>query len=168
MKLKYKNFEFPSNPEKIEILSSTNCSSSAVLDKNSAVQNVSVNPVIVKGSGEFYGNTGEETAALIQNMLRDKRSGWLMLPFFVPVKAFFTAFEFCKNSSKNAVSYSFEFTEDCSGRVAERDFKYTLAKAGENAFEIANRYDISVNDIMLFNDFKTPFDIKEGDRVVLR
>lgn len=40
MKLKYKNFEFPSNPEKIEILSSTNCSSSAVLDKNSAVQNV--------------------------------------------------------------------------------------------------------------------------------
>ena len=52
--------------------------------------------------------------------------------------------------------------------MVERDFKYTFAKAGENAFEIANRCDISVNDIMLFNDFKTPFDIKTGDRVVLR
>lgn len=168
MKLKYKNFEFPSNPEKIEMLSSTNCSSNAVLDKNSVVQNVSVNPVIVKGSGEFYGSIGEETAAFLQNMLRDKRSGWLMLPFSMSVKAFFTAFEFRKNSSKNAVLYSFEFTEDCSDRMAEREYKYTFAKTDENAFEIANRCDVSVNDIMCFNDFKTPFDIKEGDRVVLR
>lgn len=168
MKLKYKSFEFPSNPEKLEVLSSTNCSSSAVPDKNSAVQNVSVNPVIVKGSGEFYGNTCEETAAFLQNMLRDKTSGWLLLPFSIPVKAFFTSFEFCKRSSKNSVLYSFEFTEDCSGRMAERIFKYTFAEKGENAFEIANRCNVSVNDIMLFNNFKTPFDISAGDRVVLR
>lgn len=100
MKLKYKSFEFPSNPEKIEILSSTNCSSSAVMDKNSAVQNVSVNPVIVKGSGEFYGNTGEETAALIQNMLRDKRSGWLMLPFSVLLKPFLRHLNFVRTAVK--------------------------------------------------------------------
>lgn len=168
MRLKYKEFEFPSNPGKIEILSSASCSSKPVLSGGSAVENISADPIVVCGSGEFYGEGCEEYCARLQNILKDTSSGWLFIPSSPPVKAFFTAFSFSKNTKKNSVLYSFKFTEDCLDRMAERKFDCTVARTGENAYEIANRTGISVNDIMLLNDFKSPFDIEEGDRVVLR
>ncbi|MCH5321284.1 MAG: LysM peptidoglycan-binding domain-containing protein [Eubacterium sp.] len=168
MKLKYKNFEFPSNPGKIEIMSSSNCNSKPIFDGNSAVENVSVNPVIVTGSGEFFGEGREEYCGVLQNLLKSTESGWLFLPSAPPVKAYFTEFKFSQNTKRNSISYTFEFTEDCTDRKSERLFKYTVAGDGENAFEIANRCSVSVNDIMRLNDLKSPFEISKGDRVVLR
>lgn len=168
MKLKFRNFEFPVNPSDIEISSSSNCVSRAVLGKNSNVQNLSVNPVTVTGSGAFYGDNGGEYCAMLQNMLKDKSSGWLLIPSAPPVKAFFTKFTFNKNCKKNCVQYSFAFTEDCTQRAAEKAFTCTVAKEGENAFDIAYRYSVTVDDIMRLNDIRTPFDIAEGSRVIIR
>lgn len=168
MRMKYKNFEFPSNPRKIEILSSSACSSKSELNGCSVVENVTVNPIVVIGEGEFFGDGGEEYCARLQNMLRDRVSGWLFVPSAPPIKAFFTEFKFGKNNKKNAVSYSFRFTEDCMDKVARVQPEYITACEGDNAFELANHFDVSVNDIMHLNDFKSPFDIKAGDRVVLR
>lgn len=168
MKLKYKSFEFPVNPISIEISSSANCASKPVFNENSVTQNVSVNPVYITGSGELYGDNCNAYCACLQNIIKDKSSGWLILPSAPPVKAFFTKFKFSKSSKKNCVAYSFEFTEDCTRRKAKIPFKYTIAELGENAFEIANRCDVSVNDIMRLNDLKSPFEINSGDRVVLR
>lgn len=166
MKLKYKDFEFPVNPGSINISSSTNCRSKSVFGKNSVTENVSVNPVTVTGDGEFF--DGTEVCAELQNMLKDKSSGWLYIPSAAPVKAFFTEFKFSKSNKKNSVAYSFKFTEDCTDRSARINFRFTIAEEGENAFEIANRCNASVNDIMSLNDIKSPFDINAGDRVVLR
>ena len=168
MRLKYKNFEFPANPSKIEILSSSNCNGKPIFNGNSAVENVSVNPVIVTGNGEFFGEGGENYCATLQNILKSTESGWLFLPSAPPVKAYFTEFKFSKDTKRNSVLYSFKFTEDCTDRKAERLFKYIVAEEGENAFEIANRCKVSVNDIMRLNDLKSPFEISKGDRVVLR
>lgn len=168
MRLKYKSFEFPSNPANIEILSSTNCSSSPVFAGSSVVENISVNPIVVKGSGEFYGGKCEEYCTVLGNLLECTESGWLFTPLSAPMKAYFTEFEFSKNTEKNAVEYSFKFTEDCNARKAYIELPYIIAEENENAFEIANRYNVSVNEIMRLNDFKSPFDISAGDRVVLR
>ncbi|MGN1202221.1 MAG: LysM peptidoglycan-binding domain-containing protein [Eubacterium sp.] len=168
MKLKYKDFEFPVNPGSIEILSSTNCSSKEIYGGNSVCENVSVNPIAVTGSGEFYGDNCEEHCAALQNLLKSTSSGWLFLPSAPPVKAFFTEFKFSKNSKKNSISYSFRFTEDCSSKKTQKAFNYTVAAQNENAFEIAGRCGVSVNDIMSLNDLKSPFDISQGDKVVMR
>lgn len=168
MRLKYKNFEFPSNPGSIEIISSSNFSSKPVFGGNSVCENISVNPVVVRGNGEFYGYRSEEYCSALQNLLKSTQSGWLFVPSSHPIKAFFTEFKFNKSSRKNAVVYSFEFTEDCTSRKPERVFESTTAKESENAFDIAERCGVSVNDIMRCNDFKSPFDICAGDKVVLR
>lgn len=168
MRMKYKNFEFPSNPYKIEISSSVNCSSKALPGVGSTVENVSVNPTVVSGNGEFCGEGCEEYCARLKNMLTDMKSGWLFIPSAPPVKAFFTAFKFGKNAKKNAVSYSFEFVEDCTDRKPYNAPDFIIADGMENAYEIANRFDISVNDIMNLNDFQSPFAIRKGDRVMLR
>ncbi len=168
MKLKYKEFEFPVNPDSIEISSSSNCSSKPVFGGNSNVENVSVNPIIVSGNGEFFGESAREYCACLQNLLKRKESGWLFVPSSPPVKAYFTEFKFSRNTKRNSISYFFVFTEECSDRKSERLFKYTYAEKDENAFELANRCNVSVNDIMRLNDFKSPFELTEGDRVVLR
>lgn len=168
MRMKYKDFEFPSNPAEIEIISSSSYSNKSELNGGSIVENLSVNPTVVCGNGEFYGEGSEAYCARLQNMLKDRASGWLFVPSAPPVKAFFTEFKFGKSNKKNAVSYSFKFTEDCIEKEARVKPEYITACEGDNAFEIANRFSVSVNDIMRLNDFKTPFDISEGDGVVLR
>lgn len=168
MRMKFKNFEFPSNPSKIEILSSSAHSSKAELNGSSVVENISIKPTVICGSGEFYGEGGEEYCARLQNMLKDTTAGWLFVTSAPPVRVFFTEFKFGKCTGKNAVSYSFEFTEDCTDKKVYRQADYITACDSDNAFEIANRFGVSVSDIMRLNDFKTPFDIKKGDRVVLR
>ena len=168
MKMKFNDFVFPSNPAELEISLSTNFSLSPVFGKGSNVQNVSVNPAVIKGRGEFYGERAEESCHYLQHMLRLKTSGILLLPCASSFKAFLTEFTFVKNADKGGISYTFVFTESSNSRVEERHFCCTTAKENENAFVIANRCGISVNEIMKNNSFKTPFDIKEGDRVVLR
>lgn len=168
MKLKYKSLEFPVNPASIEVVSTTNCTSKSVFGKNSVVENVSVNPIIVTGEGAFYGERFEDFCAELQNALKNKGSGWLLIPSAPPIKAFFTELKFKKSSKRNFVLYSFKFTEECSDRKAEKEFSYIFADKNENAFEIAGRYNVDVNEIMRLNDFKSPFDISEGDRVVLK
>lgn len=168
VKMRFGSFIFPANPKSLEICSNTNVSINPVFSANSSVQNVSVNPVIVKGNGEFFGNNAEELCNCLQHMLKTKESGILILPTTVGMNAYLTDFTFSRSADKSSIYYSFVFTECCDNKSERRNFYYTSALLGENAFMIANRCGVSVNDIMRNNDFKTPFDIQEGDRVVLR
>lgn len=168
MRMRFNDFIFPSNPERIEVFASTNLKSSAVLNKNSEVSNISVNPIIVKGAGEFYGERALEYCLQLQHFLKQKRSGILLLPSESGFNMYLTEFAFERNAKKNCVTYSFKFTEDCGDKSEHRAFYKTTALDGENAFDIADRCGVSVDIIMQKNGFKSPFDIKSGDCVVLR
>lgn len=168
MKMRFADFIFPANPAELEISLSTNFSASPVFGKGSNVQNVSLNPAVIRGRGAFYGERAEESCHYLQHMLRLKASGLLLLPCASSFNAFLTEFTFLKNADKGGISYTFVFTESKNSRAERRSFCFTTAKANENAFIIANRCSVSANEIMKNNSFKTPFDIKEGDRVVLR
>ncbi|MCD7873132.1 MAG: LysM peptidoglycan-binding domain-containing protein [Clostridiales bacterium] len=48
------------------------------------------------------------------------------------------------------------------------DFGYTYALKGENVFDIAFRCSTTVESIMKNNDIKSPFDVAEGDRLVIK
>lgn len=168
MKMKFNDFEFPVNPKSIEISSSTNCRKKSIFGRNTAVENVSVNPIVISGSGEIYGKSGEEACSYLLHMLKTKCAYWLFAPNMIPVKAFLTEFSYTQNSVKNSYSYSFRFVEDCNDKSECLQLPYTIALKGENAFDIAFRCRVSVDDIMKNNDIRTPFDISGGDKVVLR
>lgn len=167
MKMKFKNFIFPSNPAEIEVYTSTNIQSKSIYDSNSKTENVSVNPITIKGRGAFFGDKAEEHCLYLQHLLKDRTTGELMLPSSAGINAFLTEFTYSKNCKLSNMTYSFIFTEDCSQKTEIRKFNCTIAGKDENAFEIANRCNISVSDIMRLNDFETPFSIKQGDKVVL-
>ena len=60
MKMKFKDFTFPSNPREIEINISSNIQSKGIYGGSSATENISVNPIIISGKGEFFDDHAEE------------------------------------------------------------------------------------------------------------
>lgn len=168
MKMQFRDFVFPSNPSSVEVQSSANVKHKPIFSTDGKTENVSVNPVVIRGNGCFYGEEGENHCLYLQHLLKTRASGHLLLPSSAGFTAFLTEFQYSKSSKKSGVSYSFVFTEDCGGKAETRSFRSTVAEKGENAFIIANRCDVSVDDIMRLNDFENPFSITEGDRVVIR
>lgn len=167
MKMKFKGFEFPTNPAVIEVNSSSNISFSPMLSGKSVVKSTAINPTVITGSGTFYGERGEEYCLYLQHLLRKNRAGVLMLPSAVGMDAYLTKFKYKKDTNKNQISYSFEFVENCGSKKETRKFCFTYARAGENAFDIANRCGVSVENIMENNEYSTPFSVREGDKVML-
>lgn len=168
MKMKFGEFIFPSNPCELEVALSANVSIKPIFGKSSKTDSISVNPLIVRGSGVFYGDEAENTCLYLQHMLRLREAYPLFLPSYSGFNAYLTEFTYKKNAGAEYASYSFVFTERCSDKAEKRSFCFTQAQEGENAFVIAARCNVSVNDIMRLNDFMTPFDIKAGERVMLR
>ncbi len=168
IKMKFRDFEFPVNPSSIVITSDRNVNISHMADGTSAAGSVSLNPVVVSGEGEFYTDEAESYCEYLAHLLREGRSGWLFVPLGEPIKAFLTEFSYSKSVRKNCISYQFTFTQERADKKEIADLGYTYALKGENAFDIAHRERVSVSEIMLKNDFRTPFSIIEGDRVILR
>ncbi len=51
---------------------------------------------------------------------------------------------------------------------AARGYEFHLVKAGENLYDIAQKYGVKIEKIRKFNDFTFGHDVSEGDRVYLR
>lgn len=168
MKLKYKDFTFPSNPESIKIKYQNNVSAAALFGSDSSVQNVSRNACAVSASGAFFGGECTAFLAQLEALYKDKSAGFLFLPNGACITAFFSALSYEISADKSAVQYSLEFKEDCRHTEAVYDFGYTYAESGENAFHIAARTGVAVEKIIELNALKNAFDLSEGDRVVLR
>lgn len=166
--MKYKGYEFPQVPSKIEIFSNANVRNSPVFGGSSVVENVSVNPVTVKCSGELFGKEGRECRDMLQYLLHQSSAGWLFAPELSPIKAFLSAFSYSRGADKESISYSLEFTECCDDSSGTAVMNYTVCRAGENVFDIANRCAVKAEDIMRLNSFASPFEINEGDRVTIR
>lgn len=166
--MEFNGYIFPSNPSQIKVEASSNYNQSSIFGENSVIQNVSVNPSIVSGEGVFYGDEGEQCCEYLIHMLKTREAGDLIIPGERGMNAYLTKFSYQKSSSKNAINYSFTFVECPSSKLEKRDFNYTTALEGENAYDIANRSNVSVSLIMQKNDFETPFSIKAGDRVVIK
>lgn len=168
LKMQYKDFVFPINPNVIEIVSKRNVEISSIYGAKSVTQNISQSPLVVKGSGMFYGDNAQEYCTYLEALLRKSDSGVLHAPGLYPINAYFTGFTYRINAEKGAIEYDFEFTQVFNSREEEINIGYTFALDGETAFDIADRMNMSVDEIMTLNEFKNPFDISEGDRVILQ
>lgn len=167
-KMKFKDFEFDVNPEKIKTEHSSNISQNPLFGSDSAVYNISRNASVISGEGSFWGEGAAEFSRELKRIREEPDAGWLFLPDGSCFNAFFSFLSITEEAKKDCVSYSFTFTENCNHRKSSYDFGFTYAESGENMFDVAYRSGVSIEKLMELNNFKTPFDIKEGDRVVLK
>ncbi|MGN1421499.1 MAG: LysM peptidoglycan-binding domain-containing protein [Eubacterium sp.] len=168
IRMKFGNFEFPSNPKAIKAEISSAVIYSPVYGGKSKTEKITDKPTVISGNGMFFSDNGVEYCQRLSKMMKDKKSSWLFCPGVYPIKAFLSDFSYQLDSKSNGVYYSFSFIEDCTKVSAEREFIFTVADSGENAFDIAHRCGVSVDDIMRLNDITTPFDIASGRRIRIR
>lgn len=167
-KMRFKDYIFPSNPQSIKITTQSKTAQSGIYGGQSTVQSVCVNPTIISGSGIFAGEGAQEECRRLSHMLKINTSGEFHCPNAQPIKAYLTEFSYSAAADRGALAYSFEFTEDCNGRREEIEFDYTLALDGENAFDIAARTGVTVDEVVELNSLKGPFDITAGERILLK
>lgn len=167
IKMKYKDFEFEKNPQSVEIAKTKKISRRAVFSKGDSVCEISGNAAVITAKGRLYGDDAQLIADELKR-LHDKRgSGMLLLPCGSCYDAYFSSLELKSGAQEGYIDYSLEFIENENHRLPSVDFGFTYALEGENAFDIANRCSVAVESIMKNNDLKTPFDIKEGERLVI-
>lgn len=167
IKMRYKDFEFPQNPSQIKITRTKNISENPLFDVGSCVQEVSKNAAEITVAGKLPADESGVVLLRLKMLQEEKGSGSLFLPGGEYFDAFFEKFETVRNAAQNIVEYTAVFRENENHRKNRIDFGFTYAQKGENAFDIANRCAVAVEKIMQLNEFKSPFDIDEGSRVII-
>lgn len=168
VKMKFGELEFPSNPKTIKAEISSKVIYSPVYGGISKTEKITDKPTVISGSGMIFSDDGVEFCQRLSRMIKAKKSSWLFCPGIYPIKAFLSDFTYQLDSKSNGVDYRFSFVEDCANISVKRDFCFTVAGENENAFDIAYRCGVSVDDVMRLNDIATPFDFSNGERVRIR
>lgn len=168
IRMKFGDFEFPSNPKTIKAEISSFVAYNTVYGGKSKAEKITDKPTVISGNGIFFSENGVEYCQRLSRMMKSDKSSWLFCPGVYPIKAFLSDFSYQLDSKKSGVYYSFSFTEDCTKVSAEKELLFTVAEENENAFDIADRCGVSVDDIMRLNDVATPFDIASGGRIRIR
>ena len=166
-KMRFKDFVFDTNPSYIQVITARDVSKASVYNGKTITQDISQKPIIVKGKGMFLGDSAAEKCSHLSYLLRQGGAGELHCPSLYPIEAIFTEFKY-DSSASGKIEYEFEFTQVCDDKKEIMPLDYVTAQEGENAFDIAARANVGVDDIMKANYFKTPFSIQKGDKVKLR
>ncbi len=166
--MRFKDFVFDTNPSYIQVITARDISKSPIYSGKEVIQDISQKPIVVKGKGMFLGEGADEKCSHLSYLLRQGGAGELHCPSLYPIEAIFTEFKYDSSAKGEKIEYEFEFTQVCDDKKEIMPLDYVTAKEDENAFDIAARENVSVDDIMRKNDFETPFSITKGDRVNLR
>lgn len=167
IKMSYKGLVFSANPSSIKVQLSKSISKKSIPFSTSNAQEVCFKPSKISGEGMFTGADAREFAHKLMHVFKSEGSAYLLLPNAEPITVFFESLDISYDSSKNCVSYSFSFVEDCKSKKYSFDFGYTYALEGENLYDISNRTDVSVEKLFEYNTYKNLFSVSAGDKVRL-
>ncbi|MDE5670626.1 MAG: hypothetical protein K2I14_04075 [Eubacterium sp.] len=168
VKMKFKDFEFPTNPLFIKTEMACRINEKSVLSGESKVFHVSDRASVIKTDGCFWGDDGSDALLKLKMLMKSRKPGWLFLPDGSCYNAYLSSVDIREDAKKNCISYSISFIEKCPGKKSEYDFGFTYAEDDENMYDIAFRCDKSIEKLMEINDFSNPFSVKKGDKVVLQ
>lgn len=168
IQMRYKGCTLNVNPEKISMRLSKKLSSTVIPFKKTKTQEVCHNPCVISGSGVLTGAEAQQQAYALLRCYRSKGADYLFSPYLPPLRMHFTALHFHAGADMESIYYSFEFKEEPSGKQLTRANRYTLVRAGENLFDIANRTGYPVEYLAEHNNFRNLFALQEGDTVWLR
>lgn len=167
-KMKYKGFEFPCNPARVQIKSSRTVSETALINSGGSADDICANPREVFGEGRFFGEGALEASSHLEAMCKTEGAGWLYLPSGECMTAILKELTISQDANKNEVSYSFKFIETRGAKETVYRPKSTAVREGENLFDVAHRCGVPIEKLISLNDFKTPFDVSAGEGVALR
>ncbi len=165
--MRFKDFEFFVNPQKIEIKAVSNLKQIAVPFDIFEIQEFGTKPLVVSGTGEFFGKDSKQDFEKLFAIFLQGGAGQLFVSGTEPMLAIMTKLAKSLESFEDVISYSFEFVEVPQRQVEQLSFEqYHTIKQGENLWSVANIYDVPIELLLEKNEsISNPWAVKIGDRV---
>lgn len=168
MTMRYKGFTFPVNPKAVEIKMAKSIATAKVPFSKAKAQEICDMPCSISAEGSFFGSNAQEQALRLTALFEQKGSAYLFAPTLPAFKMYFQSLSISSDAQGNGLNYTVTFLQDTTAKKPVYDFGFTLARAGENLFDIANRTGVAPEKIVAANHYETMFSVQEGDRVWLR
>lgn len=167
VRLKFKDYVFPANPYAVEIVCAKTLSDQKAPGWHTATQEICANPAVITVQGELYGEDAREQLHNLSALQRESGSGELYIPYDDSRRVFFEQFAFSIAADGEKITYKAVFKEDMQTPKKICAITKTTVQSGENLFDIAARCGISVEELLTKNSLKSPFDIQEGQEILL-
>ncbi len=123
--MRYKDFTWPHNPRTYEITYERQTALLKVPMGVYTMQDLGRSCRVMRGAGEFYGQTAYDTFKALATVFYDTGPGTLIHPVWQTSTAYFTALSLAQEPRRDYVSYTFAFTEGYEGYAALTQAKTT-------------------------------------------
>lgn len=165
--LSFRGYSLRYNPLKLEIKNRFSKRNYKVPKSHTRVEFTERVPVVYSGVGEFFGEDCISQYRELEKLFLEGRKGVLCLPDMLPVEVWFTGLDFVGDTTKDVLTYKFEFTQaDTLQQTDEK--KIHICRQGETLYDISYDYNISVEKLVQLNpSVRRPDELKTGEQVRL-
>ncbi len=180
--MRYKTYVWPHNPRTYTISYEREMAVHKVPFGRYMLQNLGLTRRVMKGEGEFTGQNAYEEFKKLASVFYGEGAGLLIHPVWQTAKAYFVELTLVQEPRPAYVRYTFTFWEDYEGYSDQlksvsgpgetggggsgQAGSYYTVKSGDNLWNIARRYGLSLNGLLALNpQIKNPNRIYPGERV---
>ncbi|MBQ7740589.1 MAG: DNA circularization N-terminal domain-containing protein [Eubacterium sp.] len=166
--MSFRGVDFVASPYETGIKMSKSITNTKIPFSKEKTEELCENSRVITGRGRFVGENASAKANELCAVFKTKGSAFLFTPAFSPIKVFFT--ELCLNidTDNSCVNYSFTFVEDPNSQKRYEDFNYTRVRKNENIYDVANRCNLSVDELVRLNRVRNIFSLEEGEKLWLK
>lgn len=163
----FKDFEFPVNPQKIEIRAVSDTKQILVPFGTYELQELGVKPLLISGEGAFEGENAEQSFESLFELFMQGGAGELLFAGAQPMLAIMTKLAKGLEPLENTISYSFEFVELVQKLPLKFVFEqYHIVREGEILWHVARDYAVPIESLLKLNEqVSNPWCVEMGDRV---
>ena len=182
--MRYKDYVWPHNPRICEIEQKRKISAVKLASGGFVMQDMGKTYRIIKGEGEFSGESAYDEFKMLEAVFSEGGSGILVHPVWQMIRAHFVTLTLRQEPKSDYVAYAFEFWEDretenfeeVTEKYAEKStvsakksgrLEYTV-KRGDTMWGIAMKYDLTLAKLVEMNpQISDPNIIHVGDVIVV-
>ena len=123
--------------------------------------------MVIKGTGELYGEDCMEQFERLFELFRRGGAGVLAIENTEPVFAVFESVKILGAPKENVLTYGFVFREVMEEKESGKNTFHT-ARGGENLWDISYKYNIVIDELVRLNpQIKRPDIVDEGEVIRL-
>jgi len=168
-KMRFKGFEFSVNPTDVTVKCEAMTNSVAVPLSEHIIQELGFYPKRIDGKGVFAADGYAEKYAELENIFKQGGKGDLLISGCEPIKAVMTKLEMHSEGGRRGIEYSFGFIQVPDFKKSDSRKRTYIAGKNENLFNIAAEFDVEIERLLKLNpNISAPFDVKEGDEVIIK
>lgn len=158
--MRFKNYEWRYNPEKISFECEKNIHELNSPESTAYVQNLGRKNRLIKGSGQLCGEDCHEQFARLWDLFKEGGAGVLALPYIKPIYAEFESLAVLGEPVPDMLTYSFVFRE---AMEYEKDFVVSeyITSQGDTLWNISYESKTAIEKLLSLNPW-----VKQADEAL--